>query len=100
MGLLPVLDRRDRAGLEFRQSQIPLSSALDHPDSYSHPCSVCSAGLDLVCASICGRLILNAHISRVAILWNGAAMVDSQSLSARILANVAIWYVLIESDLP
>ncbi|KAG7007849.1 hypothetical protein G7Y79_00008g024870 [Physcia stellaris] len=33
--------------------------------------------------------------SGVAILWNGAAMVNSHSLLARILANVTIWSILI-----
>jgi hypothetical protein len=30
----------------------------------------------------------------VAILWDGAAMVNAQSLPARILANIAIWGIL------
>lgn len=30
----------------------------------------------------------------VAILWNGAAMVNAHSLAARIVANVAIWGIL------
>jgi len=31
----------------------------------------------------------------VAILWNGAAMVDAHGFAARVLANIAIWGILL-----
>lgn len=31
----------------------------------------------------------------VAVLWNGAAMVGAQGLAARIIANIAIWSILL-----